>query len=176
MNGLPLVKFPQDIVTTELKNLIQDVSSKANKSETVQIQKENESVPLIIDETMETEIEHTNKRARENGSPIQSKNKKEKVSSVTVTESVNHDSTDKESTSHLFETPAPVRETPVRERESRVRKNLIMKKQKYYEKPDIPRDQYEIAYSHQTAYNIRNRSLTRESIFTNKTLKYTHAN
>ena len=80
MNGLPLVKFPQDIVTTELKNLIQDVSSKANKSETVQLQKENKNVSLIIDETMETKIEHTNKRARENGSPIQSKNKKKKKS------------------------------------------------------------------------------------------------
>ena len=90
MNGLPLVKFPQDIVTTELKNLIHDATNKASNSETVHLQKENENVSLIIDETMETEIEHTNKRARENGSPIQSKNKKEKVSSVTLTESENH--------------------------------------------------------------------------------------
>ena len=51
-----------------------------------------------------------------------------------------------------------------------------MKEKKHYENPDDPTDQYEVGYSHQTAYNIRNKSLTRESTFTNKKLKYTHAN
>ena len=72
LNDLPLVKFP-----TELKNLIQDATSKANQSETIH-QKENENESHTDDEEMETvtENESSNKRARENGSPTLPKTKK----------------------------------------------------------------------------------------------------
>ena len=51
-----------------------------------------------------------------------------------------------------------------------------MKKQKHYERPDDHSDQYDINYSHQTAYNIRKRSSSRECQFANRKLKYTRAN
>ena len=79
LNGLPLVKFSQNIATKELQNLIKDASSNVSPPENAQSQKEKETEYLSNDvhDTIETQFKH--KRVRENGSPTRSKSKKRKA-------------------------------------------------------------------------------------------------
>ena len=56
LNGLPLVKFPQNIATKELQNLIKDASSSVSPPENPQSQKEKETEYLSDDNAMEIQF------------------------------------------------------------------------------------------------------------------------
>ena len=110
LNGLPLVKFPQNIATKEFQNLIKDatgnVSPPENPQENPQSQKEKEKEYFSDDNDME--IQYKNKRVRGHNSPTQSKNKKEKPSATTEESQTNEC---KAKHNHLFVTPVPERQS-----------------------------------------------------------------
>ena len=86
INGLPKVKFPTNIVTTQIQSLINDASNVTSESQNLPHQTESnsnsnnnvssdsdEELSLVID----MDFEPKNKRARETNSPEMSKKKRE---------------------------------------------------------------------------------------------------
>ena len=113
LNGLPLVKFPQNIVTKELQNLINDASCSVKPKVNPQSQTETEKVTEYLSDDNAMEIQFKNKRVRENGSPTQPKNKKEKPTETTeeqINES-NENNVSQKHSSHLFVAPTPIRQS-----------------------------------------------------------------